>query len=37
MWSLSVHPNCYEKNKKIFSPSIKMSGKNVNLKKKKKN
>ena len=32
MWSLLVHPICYKKNFYFFfSPSMRMSGKNINL------
>ena len=36
MWSLSVYPNYIKKILLFFSPSIRMSGKNLNFGNKKK-
>ena len=35
MWSLPIHPNFYKKILLFFSPSIRMSGKNVKFGDKK--
>ena len=35
MWSLLLHPNHYKKILLFFSPSIRVSGKNVNFGDKK--